>query len=179
MLKNCRKNYKGFTLLELLVVVLIIGILAAIALPQYKLAVDKSRFAALMDITKALTSANERFYLTNGRYSTNLNELDVEIKANRISNDGATAFFDWGKCRLLNQRQVYCINNKKLQNEFTIFYYFSDHPVYRRQSLCIAFTTQSNSRYAKLCKSIGTYYVTDKGCTESPSGSCRVYKITG
>ncbi len=171
------KNKLGFTLLELLVVVLIIGILAAIAFPQYQLAVDKSRFAALMNITKALTSANERFYLTNGRYSTNLNELDVEIKANRISKEGTTAYFDWGKCKLHNQRQVYCINNKNLQNEFTIFYYFSDHSTYRRQSLCMAFTTQSNSRYAKLCKSMGNYYVTDNGCTESPSGSCRVYQI--
>ena len=68
---------KAFTLIEVLVVVLIIGILAAISVVQYQKSVLKSRFTALMPITKALYEGNELFAMSSGKYTDKLENLDI------------------------------------------------------------------------------------------------------
>ena len=73
------KNKKAFTLIELLVVVLIIGILAAIALPQYQVAVEKSRFTQSIVIARAIRDAQDLYYLNNNTYSDDFAELDLSF----------------------------------------------------------------------------------------------------
>ena len=84
---DCMINKKGFTLLELLVVVVIIGILAAIALPQYRKAVAKAELAQLLNVVKSFTTSLRGYYLTNNTFpqtwvngKNGINLLDISIE---------------------------------------------------------------------------------------------------
>ena len=81
------KERGGFTLVELLVVVLIIGILAAVALPQYNKAVNKSRTVQALTLLKSLKDAQEVFFMENNTYTNDISELDIDIPASLIFTD--------------------------------------------------------------------------------------------
>ena len=73
------KNNKAFTLLELLVVVLIIGILAAIALPQYQKIILKANLHKGISFVASLYQAQQSHYLTHGTFAKNLTDLDITL----------------------------------------------------------------------------------------------------
>ena len=78
MSKNNKKYHcSGFTLIEMLVVVLIIGILAAVALPQYRKSVEKAKVAEALINISAIEGAMQRYILSNGYPSAKVKYKDI------------------------------------------------------------------------------------------------------
>ncbi|CUI06165.1 Predicted secretion system X protein GspG-like 2 [Janthinobacterium sp. CG23_2] len=72
---NMRREHKGFTLVELLVVMAIIATLLTIAVPRYFGSVDKSKEVALKENLHVLRLGIDKFYGDKGVYPASLSEL--------------------------------------------------------------------------------------------------------
>lgn len=71
------KRQRGFTLIELMITVAVIGILAGIALPAYQRYVTESRRAEAMAGLMAMQALQERWRLNNPSYGTATNLATV------------------------------------------------------------------------------------------------------
>ncbi len=92
---SIKHTRRGFTLIELLVGVLIIGILTSVALPQYRLAVEKAHAAEAVTQVTALAVAEKMYFLANGEYATTMDVLDLKFAGTLCNNKKAVCQKDW------------------------------------------------------------------------------------
>lgn len=83
-----RLNIAGFNLIELLIVIVIIGILAAIAVPSYQGSVRKSNRSDGQAVLLEAASRMERYYYTNNTYETDLTKLGYSSSSGVASPEG-------------------------------------------------------------------------------------------
>ena len=88
-----RARSTGFTLMELMIAVAIIGILAAIAYPSYQEHVRKARRADAQTALLELAQFMERHYTANGKYLTAANAAPA-LPFSEAPKDGASKYYD-------------------------------------------------------------------------------------
>jgi type IV pilus assembly protein PilE len=99
------RKIRGVTLLELLIVIVIVGIMAAVAYPSYRDYITRAKRTEAKTLLLEIAQNQERFYLQNNRYGdmgdlgysdpkiTDTESYSVTITANDANNFSATATY--------------------------------------------------------------------------------------
>lgn len=69
----------GFTLIEMLIVMVVLGILAAIAIPKLNVTRERSYFAAMKSDLKNVAAQEELYYADTYTYTSSLNALEFHV----------------------------------------------------------------------------------------------------
>lgn len=87
------KKVKGFTLLELMIVVIILAILVIIAIPLYTRAVERGRMAEAYSNLGAIRNAELRYYQEHAEFTGDVGNLDID-DPNITATQGKSYFSD-------------------------------------------------------------------------------------
>ena len=86
-----RLGTSGFTLVELAVVIVIIGVLAAFAVPKFRDAVERSKAAESFNYLSSVRAGQERYHARQGTYASSVTMLDIKFSAPKYFSVGDIA----------------------------------------------------------------------------------------
>ncbi len=155
---------QGFTLLELLVVILIIGILATAAVSQYQKSVVKSRFARLQVVGNAFVRSQEDFYLNNGTWNTTNFKLFGLLPDGTLSSNNTKFTSGDIECRYNggSNSEILCEDKGNSRVPLWIYAYYGTSSTAIHGIYCVA-TTDAQKRFCiaqggEHNRTVGNYY---------------------
>lgn len=99
-MKKCYALKQGFTLMELMVVVIIIGVIAAFAIPNYSKSVQKAHERDMLVHLTSIHAANLLYRSYDGDYWVGVNQdlaaINSALSINIIANSGTTYNYNVG-----------------------------------------------------------------------------------
>ena len=108
-----KKLQKGFTLVELVIVIVIVGILSIVAVPIYRGYVEKARFTEAISNLRAIADANTMYFMENGTWCSDIRELPVQLEGELVEIDNA-----W---RIRNNNFIYaCVGDSNYDTVATV-----------------------------------------------------------
>jgi len=78
MIRSLDRRRQGFSLVELAVVIVIVGVLAAFGVPRYRDSVERTKAAEAFNYLSAVRSAQERHLALKGKYADDPATLDIK-----------------------------------------------------------------------------------------------------
>jgi type IV pilus assembly protein PilA len=89
-----RRARAGFSLVELAVVVIIIGVLAAFGVPRFRDSVERAKCSEAISFLSSVRSAQERYQARKGVYASRVGDLDIAMQAPKYFKDSSGSDLD-------------------------------------------------------------------------------------
>lgn len=160
-------NKQGFTLVEVLTTVLIIGILTSIALPQYMRSIERSRATEAMSAIKAINDSIYSYYQDKESCPVRFSQLVVTLpsdadagnsasistKSFRFDLAGAAADVPGTSCKGVLATRI----NAGGQYSYTIWNPYTRGNTGKSLALQCAPTSEEDEKSKAVCESLGLY----------------------
>lgn len=92
-MSDSRENRQGFTLVELAVVIVIIGVLASFGVPRFMKSVERTKATEAFQFLGAVRSAQERYKAREGIYAPRLSDLQLQWRTDPVTGAPALKYF--------------------------------------------------------------------------------------